>query len=310
MLIKKQLHNSKIYFNLKVLANQIVEGFVTGIHKSPFHGFSSEFSEHKVYNNGESTKHIDWKLFARTDKLYTKKYEDETNLRCHLIIDNSASMHYPKVNKFEVTKLNKIGFSVLASSALMQFLKKQRDAVGLSIYSNKYDFYVTEKGSERHHNLLLHQLENTLISTPKASDTNTVKYLHEIAENIHRRSLVVLFTDLFQYNANKEELFSALQHLKHNKHEVLLFHTLHSETEINFEFDDSVPKSFVDVETNQKIDLHTDAVQEAYQENVKNYVQEIKIACANYNIKYVLVNVSESFDIVLNSYLAERQRFK
>jgi len=309
MPIKKQLHQSKIYFNLQVLAAQIVEGFITGIHRSPFHGFSSEFSEHKVYNNGESTKHIDWKLFARTDKLFTKKYEDETNLRCHIIIDNSASMHYPKVKEFEVKNLNKIGFSVLASAALLQLLKKQRDAIGLSIYSDQYDFYIGEKGSDRHHHLLLHQLENTLNAIPKTADTNTVKYLHEIAENIHRRSLIVLFTDLFQYNTNKEALFSALQHLKHNKHEVLLFHTLDSKTEVNFEFNNT-PKSFVDVETGQKIDLYADQVQEAYQQKAKKYVQEIKLTCAQYNIKYIPVDINKNFDTILNTYLVERQRFK
>ena len=146
MAIKDALHQSGVYFNLQFLASQIVEGFITGMHRSPFHGFSSEFAEHKVYNTGESTKHIDWKLFARTDKLYTKRYEEETNLRCHLIIDNSASMHYPKVTNFTINHLNKIGFSVLASAAIMQLLKKQRDAVGMSIYNYDYDVYFQEKG--------------------------------------------------------------------------------------------------------------------------------------------------------------------
>jgi len=309
MPIKKQLHNSKVYFNLQVLAHQIVEGFITGIHKSPFHGFSSEFAEHKVYNNGESTKHIDWKLFARTDKLYTKKYEDETNLRCHIIIDNSASMHYPKVADFNVANLNKIGFSVLASAVLLQLLKKQRDAIGMSVYSNHYDFYVGEKGSDRHHNLLLHQLENILTTTPNTADTNTVKYLHEIAENIHRRSLIVLFTDMFQYNTHKEDLFEALKHLKHNKHEVLLFHTLDHKTEVHFEFNNT-PKSYIDVETNEKIDLYADQVQEAYHKKIKQYLSEIKLTCNKYNIKYIPVDINQKFDIILNTYLSERQRFK
>ena len=309
MPIKQQLHNSKLYFNLQVLAKQIVEGFITGIHRSPFHGFSSEFAEHKVYNNGESTKHIDWKLFARTDKLYTKKYEDETNLRCHIIIDNSASMHYPKVSEFNLNNLNKIGFSVLASAALMQLLKKQRDAVGLSVYSDSYDFYIQEKGSERHHNLLLHQLELILDSKPSLKDTDTVKSLHEIAEKMNRRSLIVLFTDMFQFNANSKEIFSALQHLKHNKHEVLLFHTLDVGTEVNFEFDNT-PKSFVDVETNEKVDLFADQVEEVYAKKAKDYMRKVKEACLNYNIKYIPVNISENFDTVLNTYLVERQRFK
>src|SRR5690554_8092843 len=131
--------------NLELLANQVVEGFISGMHKSPFHGFSAEFAEHKIYNSGESTKHIDWKLFARTDRLYTKRFEEETNLRCHLIIDNSSSMHYPKVNEFHINSLNKIGFSVLASAAIMNLMKRQRDAVGLSIYGEEYEFYADRK---------------------------------------------------------------------------------------------------------------------------------------------------------------------
>src|SRR5699024_6366108 len=136
-------------------------------------GFSSEFAEHKIYNKGESTKHIDWKLFAKTEKLYTKRYEEETNLRCHLIIDNSASMHYPLVSKLSLDSLNKIGFSALAAAALMNILKKQRDAVGLSIYGEKYDFYAPEKGSERHHHTLLHNLEKAVKNPAEGSDTKT-----------------------------------------------------------------------------------------------------------------------------------------
>jgi uncharacterized protein (DUF58 family) len=215
---------------------------ITGVHKSPFHGFSSEFAEHKVYNNGESTKHIDWKLFARTDKLYTKKYEEETNLRCHLIIDNSTSMHYPKQKVFSVTNLNKIGFSVLASAVLMNLLKKQRDAVGLSVYSSAYDFYISEKGSERHFNLITNKLEQLLASQPKSVGTNTVKYLHEISEKLYKRSLIFFFTDMFQYAANKKELFDALRHLKYKKHEVVLLHTLDYKTEVNLDYNNTPKK--------------------------------------------------------------------
>ncbi|MFD0965162.1 DUF58 domain-containing protein [Pseudofulvibacter geojedonensis] len=308
MAIKDTLHQSGVYFNLQLLASQIVEGFITGMHRSPFHGFSSEFAEHKVYNNGESTKHIDWKLFARTDKLYTKKYEEETNLRCHLIIDNSASMHYPKIKDFALDNLNKIGFSVLASAAIMQLLKKQRDAVGMSVYHHDYEVYFPEKGSDRHYSLLMHQLEETLFNKPNAQDTNTVRYLHEIAEKMKRRSLVVFFTDMFQYSAQQKELFDALKHLKYNKHEVVLFHTLDYATEVNFNFDNT-PKSFVDVETGEKIELYADNIKKVYQDRLKSYIKEVSLACANYNISYVSVDIAEKFDKILNTYLVERQRF-
>ena len=133
MKIESQLEKISSFGNLELLANQIVEGFISGMHKSPFHGFSSEFAEHKVYNAGESTRHIDWKLFAKTDRLYTKRYEEETNLRCHIILDNSSSMHYPQLKDGQSFYENKIGFSVLATAVLMDLLKKQRDAVGLSV---------------------------------------------------------------------------------------------------------------------------------------------------------------------------------
>ena len=168
MIDLSQIHIAEIK-NLELLARQVVEGFITGMHKSPFHGFSVEFSEHKLYNKGESTRHIDWKLFAKTEKLYTKKYEEETNLRCHIIVDNSASMHYPVVKTQNLENLNKIGFSAIAAACLMEVLKRQRDAVGLSIYSDSYEYYAPEKGSDRHRKMVLHQLENLLTSNSKAT---------------------------------------------------------------------------------------------------------------------------------------------
>jgi uncharacterized protein (DUF58 family) len=307
MSIKNELQNSKIYFNLQLLASQVVEGMITGVHKSPFHGFSSEFAEHKVYNNGESTKHIDWKLFARTDKLYTKKYEEETNLRCHLIIDNSTSMHYPKQKVFSVTNLNKIGFSVLASAVLMNLLKKQRDAVGLSVYSSAYDFYISEKGSERHFNLITNKLEQLLASQPKSVGTNTVKYLHEISEKLYKRSLIFFFTDMFQYAANKKELFDALRHLKYKKHEVVLLHTLDYKTEVNLDYNNT-PKKFSDLETGEEINLYPENIKELYTKKVTAYINEIKLVCAKYKIKYVPVDVSEGFEKIINTYLVEKQK--
>ena len=220
MKIESQIEKISSFQNLELLANQIVEGFISGMHKSPFHGFSAEFAEHKLYNAGESTKHIDWKLFAKTDRLYTKKYEEETNLRCHLIIDNSSSMHYPKLKDGQSFHENKIGFSILASAVLMNLLKKQRDAVGLSVYADDYEFYAPEKGSDRHHRMIINQLENLLDNQKQLKSTDTITFLHQIAEKMHRRSMIVLFTDMFQpdsSDSNNEKLFTALQHLKHNK---------------------------------------------------------------------------------------------
>ncbi|MFI8603432.1 DUF58 domain-containing protein [Cellulophaga baltica] len=308
MNVQSELHKSSLFQNLGLLANQVVEGFISGIHKSPFHGFSAEFAEHKIYNNGESTKHIDWKLFAKTDKLYTKRYEEETNLRCHMILDNSASMFYPEVKNLGIDHLNKIGFGVLAIAALMAILKKQRDAVGLSVYSDHYEYYASEKGSERHHQMLLAKLNEISASSGPENRTETYTYLHLIAEKMKRRSLIFLFTDMFQTETEDDKLFDALRHLKYNKHEVVLFHVLDAKHEVNFDFDNT-PKRFVDVETGEKIDLYADTVKEGYQQSVQNYQEGLKLKCAQYKIKYVSVDVGSDFSKILNTYMTERQKF-
>lgn len=307
--IRKEINEIKGFKNLELLAHQVVEGFISGLHKSPFHGFSAEFAEHRLYNQGESTKHIDWKLYAKTDRLYTKRYEEETNLRCHLIIDNSSSMHYPSFNNFNINKLNKISFSALAAAAIMNLLKRQRDAVGLSIYSNHYDYYSNEKASERHHQMLLAKLNEALANKRAQIITKTYTYLHEIADKIKRRSMVFLFTDMFQSDQEEEKLFEALQHLKYNKHEVILFHTYDKKKEIELDFSNR-PKCFVDLETGEYLNLYADNVRQDYKEAVQKYFNELKIKCGQYRIKYVPVNINEDFSTILTGYLIERQKFK
>ncbi len=308
MNLQSELNTAAFFQNLELLANQVVEGFISGIHKSPFHGFSAEFAEHKIYNNGESTKHIDWKLFAKTDKLYTKRYEEETNLRCHMILDSSASMYYPEVKKLAIDNLNKIGFGVLAIAALMNVLKRQRDAVGLSVYSDAYEYFSPEKGSERHHQMLLAKLGEIPLYTKPAQRTETYTYLHLIAEKIKRRSLIFLFTDMFQTETDDEKLFEALRHLKHNKHEVVLFHLLDNETEVHFDFENT-PKRFLDVETGEHIDLYSDSIKEAYENRLTKYFKDLKLKCAQYRIKYVGVDIGGDFSTILNTFMTERQKF-
>jgi uncharacterized protein (DUF58 family) len=307
MKIESQIEKISSFQHLELLANQIVEGFISGMHKSPFHGFSAEFAEHKLYNAGESTKHIDWKLFAKTDRLYTKKYEEETNLRCHLIIDNSSSMHYPKLKDSDNFYQNKIGFSVLASAVLMNLLKKQRDAVGLSLFSNVYEYYAPEKGSDRHHRMILNQLENLLENQKPQKTTDTITFLHQIAEKIHRRSMIVLFTDMFQIG-DHEKLFTALQHLKHNKHRVVLFHVIDKKTELNFNFDNT-PRKFIDLESGEEINIFADNIKVAYEKSVESYFKKLSLTCAQNKIKYVPVAVDESFEKILTTYLVEKQNF-
>ena len=309
MNLQAELNKTGGFKNLELLAKQVVEGFIAGMHKSPFHGFSAEFAEHKIYNQGESTKHIDWKLYAKTDKLFTKRYDEETNLRCHLIIDNSSSMHYPQMKEFSISKLNKIAFSALASASLMHILKKQRDAVGMSIYSDAYDYYSPEKGSERHHQMLLSQLSKTAVSKPLNKQTETYTYLHQIAEKIHRRSLIFFFTDMFQTSTDETKLFEALRHLKHNKHEVVLFHVFDKEKELKFDFDNT-PKRFIDVETGEHINMYPDTIKESYETSVESYFNELRLKCGQYQIKYVEADINKSFDKILTTYMVERGKFK
>lgn len=304
---KADLSQVKNVPNIELLAKQVVEGFITGMHKSPFHGFSVEFAEHRLYNKGESTRHIDWKLFAKSEKLFVKRYEEETNLRSHIIIDNSASMHYPEMDSIDIGNYNKIGFSVLATAALLEILKRQRDAFGLSIYAEESEYFAPAKGNEKHRRMLLDQLQQ-ILRKGSNSHTDTYKVLHEIAEKIHRRSLIFLFTDMFQSDKKEEDLFAALRHLKYNKHEVVLFHTYDGKRELNFDFDD-LPRKYVDVETGEQINLFAGNIKEAYKMKVEEYFKSLKYKCMQYRIDYVPVDIHEGFDQILTTYMVRRSKF-
>jgi len=287
---------------LDLLAKQVVEGTLVGLHKSPFHGYSAEFLEHKIYVPGESTKFVDWKLYGKTDKLFTKKFEDETNLRAHFILDNSSSMHYPVRKDFDVDNLNKIQFSVVGIAALMEILKKQRDALGLSIYSDAYEFYAKEKNNPKHHRLLLNKLEQVLNDPAEQKITHTYQYLHEIAENIHRRSLIVLFTDLWEVRENKNELFEALRHLKYNKHQVVLFHVYDYKTEYAFDFENKATK-FVDIEHQTQLNIYPEQIKATYEKAVADYFSKIKETCYRYQIDYIPADINLGFKQVIVPFL-------
>ncbi len=291
--------------NLELLAKEVVEGTLVGLHKSPFHGYSAEFLEHKIYVPGESTKFVDWKLYGKTDKLFTKKFEDETNLRAHFILDNSSSMHYPQRKNLRLSDLNKIQFSVVATAALMEILKRQRDALGLSIYSEEYEFYANEKNNPKHHRFLLYKLEEILKDNKINKQTRTYRFLHEIAENIHRRSLIVLFTDMWEVRENSDELFDALRHLKYNKHQVLLFHVFDSKTELNLDFENRATR-FVDVETREQINLYPDQIKELYEKEVSRYFNELKTACLQYKIDYIPADIQLGFKQILLPFLLKK----
>ncbi len=301
----QNLDLSKIreFGNLDFLAKQLVEGFITGLHKSPFHGFSVEFAEHRLYNSGESTRHIDWKVFAKTDKLFVKRFEEETNLRCHLLVDVSSSMYYP-------TKTNgKLNFSVLAAGTIANMLQRQRDAVSLVTFSDKIEVQTQCKSTSSHIHKIFVELEQVLNRKKANLSSSVASTLHEVAEKIHKRSLVVIFSDMFEDINDTEKIFSALQHLKHNMHEVLLFHVNEKSTELDFEFDDR-PYEFVDLETGEKVKVQPSQVKEQYVSTLENFNHELKIKCGQYKIDFIEVDINEGFDQILTSFLAKRAKMR
>ncbi|MFD2244650.1 DUF58 domain-containing protein [Pontibacter ruber] len=289
--------------NMEFLAKQLVEGFITGLHQSPYHGFSVEFSEHRLYNSGESTRHIDWKVYARTDKLFVKRFEEETNLRCHMLLDVSPSMYYPTENNGKIT------FSALCAAALATLLRKQRDAVGLVTFSDKIELQTPVRSTASHLHTLLLLLQKQLDLKPTARDTNVSDVIHQIAQQIPKRSLVVIFSDMLSRHDDSDAVFAALQHLKHQKHEVLLFHVMDRKTEEEFDFAER-PYVFVDMETGQELKLQPSQVREHYRTAVEKYKRDLELKCGQYKIDFVPVDISEPFDKVLYSYLVKRAKVK
>jgi len=301
---KEQFHQ---YDNLELIAREVVEGFITGLHRSPFHGFSVEFAEHRLYNQGESTKHVDWKLFARTDKLFIKQYEEETNLRCQLVIDTSSSMLFP-YSKGKKQLQNKLVFSVYSAAALTYLLRKQRDAVGLTLFSDEIEFHSDARLSSVHAEVMFGKLSELIQpeNFKLRKKTNTVKALHQIAENIHKRSLVIIFSDMLS-NDKGNELFSALQHLIYNKHDVILFHVTDHKQERDFDFA-SRPHRFIDLETGHQVKFNPHEVKTHYKKAVHNYFEELKVKCGQYNIDLAEADINKDFNQVLFAYLVKRKR--
>lgn len=293
----------KAYGNIEFLAKQLVEGFITGLHKSPFHGFSVEFAEHRLYNTGESTRHIDWKVYAKTDKLFVKRYEEETNLRCHLLIDSSSSMYYPEHNHGKIT------FSVLAAAALANLLQRQKDAVSLCVFSDTIEKQTPVKSTPSHVHKIMLDLNELLLQAPQQKKTAVAEVLHEIARKIQKRSLVVIFSDMFENSEHEEALFPALQHLRHNLHEVLLFHITDRKTELAFEFEDR-PYEFIDVESGDRIKVQPNQVRSYYRERMEKYYMDLKLKCGQYKIDFVEADISQGLESILMTYLVKRAKMR
>ncbi|MDQ8006319.1 MAG: DUF58 domain-containing protein [Pedobacter sp.] len=290
--------------SLELLAKQVVEGFITGLHKSPFHGFSVEFAEHRLYNNGDSVKSIDWKLFAKTDKLFSKRYEEETNLRCQFVIDVSSSMYFPN------DKYNKLTFAVQSTAALIYLLKRQRDAFGLSLFTDELKLSTPAKSTSVHQKFLFTKLEEVLASPQLNVQTDLSAALHQIADLIHKRSLVVIFSDMLQ-TANSadrlDQIFSALQHLKFNKHEMVVFNVTDKAKELDFDFENR-PYEFVDMENGTVLKAHASKVKDAYLTQMNNYRASLALKCAQYKIDMVDADINAGFNQILEAYLIKRQK--
>jgi len=299
-------HDVRGVQHLELLAKQVVEGFIIGLHKSPFHGFSVEFAEHRIYNPGESTKNIDWKVYARTDKLFTKRYEEETNMRCQIVIDVSSSMYFPEMNVGDTDQVNKLGFSALAGASLMNMLNRQRDAYGLSLFADTIIEHTPARSSTQHYKLLLSYLERLLQTPEEGRKTSTAQALHEIADRIHRRSLVVIFSDLFD-TATPQSLLDALQHLKYNKHEVILFHVTEADKELEFMYDDK-PYLFKDLESGEELRVIPGEIREKYLAHVQERKKEIELGCLQYNIDFVEADISQGYYPILERLLLKRKK--
>ena len=286
--------------SLELLAKKVVEGFITGLHKSPFHGFSVEFAEHRLYNTGESTRHIDWKLYAKTDKLFVKRYEEETNLRCQIVLDASSSMLFPLESKN-----NKLQFSIYAAAALQELLKQQRDALGLTVFQDEVIHHFPAKGSPAQQKLVYNTLQDLLDSKFDKKQSEATKALHQVAEIIHQRSLVFIFSDMFESTSDMDELFAALQHLRYKKHEVVVFHVMDKNKELDFDFENK-PHHFIDLETGEELKLNPMLVKAQYQQQISKFEEDLKLKCAQYHIDFVEADIAQGFNTVLYTYLVKR----
>lgn len=291
--------------NVEIKARLIVEGFITGLHKSPYHGFSVEFAEHRPYNTGEGLRNIDWKVFAKSDKLYSKKFEEETNLRCYLVMDISDSMRYPVGDK---SKLSKLEYGTYLTAALAYLMVKQRDAVGLTLFDSEIVHYAPPKAKQTWLIPLFQKLEEVIARKDYFTHrTSTATILHQLASKLHRRGLIVVITDFFTNLHPIEALFPALQHLRHGKHEVVLFHLIDKSTEEQFDFPNQ-PLILKDLETGTELKVIPDQVKEAYIATMKTYVENLKRKCRELNIEYNAIDIQQPFDKALTDYIIKRTK--
>ena len=290
--------------NMELRARLIVEGFITGLHRSPYHGFSVEFAEHRPYNHGDELRHVDWKVFAKTDRYYIKQYEEETNLRHHVVLDTSPSMRYKHAGS-----LSKLEYGAYLAAALHYLMVKQRDATGLLAFDETVHTTLPPKSTQRYLRQILLHLQRIADNEPPSGErrTSAASALDEVVERIGRRALVVVITDLFENVARHDDLLKALRHLRHRGHEVLVFHILESETERKFQFPD-VPMVFRDMETGEEMALQPAQLRENYEEAVTHFSERFRRSCLEHDIDFVELDTAEPYEMALLEYLNKRQK--
>ncbi len=277
--------------NLNLIARLVVEGFISGLHKSPFKGFSVEFSEYREYSPGDDLRWIDWKVFGKSDKYFIKEFQEETNLKCYIILDTSRSMLYGK-------KMNKMTYASYLAASLGYLMIRQRDSVGLITFDNKIRKFIPPKSNPTHLKNILIELERI----KSENDTNITDAFHNLAERIKRRGLIIVISDLID---EPDTVARGLAHFRHKKHEVIIFHILDKE-ELDFSFDSLT--EFVDLETNEKILVFPQFIREYYQKNINSFINQYKSKCAEHYIDYLPISTATPLDISLITYLSKRTR--
>jgi len=298
--------------NLELKAKFVVEGFMTGLHKSPYHGFSVEFAEHRQYMPGDDLKHLDWKVYARTNKYFIKQYEEETNLKAYILLDISKSMDfsYSKMNKSSGLKslfnkgkksqdnITKLEYGSYVAASLAYLMMLQRDAVSLTTYDTNIRKFIPAKSTKANLKLILKEL--TDIKSSEA--TGTADCLNVIADKIKRRGIIIIISDLFD---NQEEVMKSLRHFRYDKNEVILFQILDP---VEMSFLDSTPVRLIDSETKEEIFSQPIDVKKEYSEIMNNFIQRYKSECMKNNIDYVLLTTDTPFDAALLKYLNKRKK--
>jgi uncharacterized protein (DUF58 family) len=279
---------------LDLTARLVVEGFISGLHRSPFHGFSVEFVEHRPYMPGDPLKSVDWKVYGKSDRFYVKQYEDETNLRAHLVLDHSASMGYVS----QPGALSKLEYARSLAAALAYLMLQQQDGVGLLTFAEKIERFVPARARRSHLEVILRELD----SVAPGGTTALPASLHHLAERIRRRGLIILFSDLL---APPEEVLSGLAHFRHRRHEVLVFHIL-DPAEWTFDFDQ--PATFVDSETGEEVALEPWEVRAGYKQRLDAWAERYRTECRRAQIDYVALDTKTPYDQALYRYLEKRRR--